>query len=894
MASVAAPLYAFNGGEVCTRSLARIDLSKMRMAAEEQTNFLPMVLGPMMMRPGLEYLERTKDDAVANLVPFVFNVDTTAILEMTANAMRVFLPDDGAFLTRPAVSATVTNGEFATDLTGWSDVDEPGASSTHSAGALLLQGTGVNFAARGQQVTVSEAGVEHALVVHVTRGEAVFRVGSTAAADDYVAQTTLRPGVHNIAFAPVGDFHIWVGASTPYPTLVDAITMATAGVVSLATPWEAGDLGNLRSAQSADVLFVADGAHRQRRIERRSQRSWSIVDYAPLDGPFRIVSDGAITLTPSALDGTATLTASRAIFDAGHVGALFRLTHSGQVARGVIAGDDQATSSVEIKGVGDSRQFGIVTSGTWTGTITLQRSFGVEGAWEDVETYTTNQAKTLNDGFDNSIVFYRLIFKSGDYSSGAATGRLTFSQGSQSGVCRISAVTNGTTAAVDVLQGFSRTEATATWSEGAWSDARGYPSAVVFHDGRLFWGKSDRVFGSVSDAYESFDDTVEGDSGPIQRTIATGGVEGIYWLASLQRLLAGTGGQEVSIRASGFDEPLTPTQFTARAASSRGSARLPAAIVDNVALFVSRNARRLYALAYDAARADYASSDMTRLHPGVMTTGVVRMGVQRTPDPVVWCVLEDGDAVAFTYEPADDVMAFSRVKTAGKVEDVCVLPGAAEDRVFFVVQRTIDGQSVRFIERMALRDDARGGLSSRTVDAFVAYSGGLTTSVIGLDHLEGEDLVVWADGAPLDGTFRVLNGQIIIPAAAYEIVAGLPYEARFKSTKLAYGAERGTALSFPKRVNTVSLLMSDVAWRGVRIGRNFTDMTRLPHTFRGAPLAADEVLANYDFQGAPFNGGWDADSRLCIKVASPYCATLLGAVVNMETNERDIRPGRVA
>ena len=57
------------------------------------------------------------------------------------------------------------------------------------------------------------------------------------------------------------------------------------------------------------------------------------------------------------------------------------------------------------------------------------------------------------------------------------------------------------------------------------SPRRGYPSSVTFHDGRLWWAGKDSIIGSVSDAYDSFDATVEGDSGPINRTLAKGPVD---------------------------------------------------------------------------------------------------------------------------------------------------------------------------------------------------------------------------------------------------------------------------------------------------------------------------------------------------------------------------------
>jgi hypothetical protein len=48
-----APLYSLNAGEVSKIAVGRVDVAKLRMAAECQVNWLPYIVGPMMLRPGL-------------------------------------------------------------------------------------------------------------------------------------------------------------------------------------------------------------------------------------------------------------------------------------------------------------------------------------------------------------------------------------------------------------------------------------------------------------------------------------------------------------------------------------------------------------------------------------------------------------------------------------------------------------------------------------------------------------------------------------------------------------------------------------------------------------------------------------------------------------------------
>ncbi|HET7409260.1 MAG TPA: hypothetical protein VFJ13_03605, partial [Paracoccaceae bacterium] len=276
-----------NRGVVSRLALARVDLERIGLSAEEQTNWMPRTLGSMMLRPGLGYLGSARGDAAAKIVPFVFAADDVALVEVTDSILRVWVDD--APVRRAAVSSAVANGTFGSAITSWTDADESGAASAWATGGYLsLTGTGFNAAIVRQQVTVATAdrNTEHALRIVVERGPVTLRVGSTAGDDDYIRQTGLGAGTHSLAFTPAGDFHIQFSNRAARAALVDSVSVEGAGRLELPVPWTADDLGLLRWAQSADVIFVACDGHQQRRIERRGVRSWSIVLYQPLDGPF--------------------------------------------------------------------------------------------------------------------------------------------------------------------------------------------------------------------------------------------------------------------------------------------------------------------------------------------------------------------------------------------------------------------------------------------------------------------------------------------------------------------------------------------------------------------------------------------------------------------------------
>lgn len=329
MAKGSQSIVAFNRGLISRLALARIDLKRMAFSSETQVNWIARAMGSMMLRPGLRYLGDAPSRPL--YVPFIFSTDDTALIELTNLRMRIWVND--RVVNRKSVSTAVANSAFTTDVTSWIDNDEAGGvSGWNSSGYLELLGNGTAAAIRDQQVAVGVAdrGVEHGLRLVIVRGPVTLRIGSTLGGDEYIRETVLDTGTHSLAFTPTGNFHIRVLSRLSRPVLIDSISVDSAGVLSIATPWGTDDLTRIRYDQSGDIIFVACRGYQQRKIERRGARSWSVVSYEPEDGPFRSENIGPITLTPTGLTGTVALNASAPIFRSTHVGALFRLTSEGQ------------------------------------------------------------------------------------------------------------------------------------------------------------------------------------------------------------------------------------------------------------------------------------------------------------------------------------------------------------------------------------------------------------------------------------------------------------------------------------------------------------------------------------------------------------------------------------
>lgn len=875
---------AFNRGLLSPSGQARVDLPRTALSAEVMVNWDPRVLGPMALRPGLEHIRELLGQS--RQFPFVYSVSETAQLDISDGAMRVAIDD--VLLTRATVTAATTNGNFTTDLTGWTDSDEAGSTSSWSAGAMALLGNGTTAAIRDQQVTLVETGVVHALRIIVSRGPVMLRVGSSSGDDDYINETALGTGTHSLAFTPTTNFHIRFLNRRSFTTLVDSCNVEAAGTVSVPTPWVPADFFLLRAVQSNDVIYMACTGYQTRKIERRSAASWSVVLYEPETPPLLSLNSTPVTLTPSALSGDVTLTASAALFKSTNVGSIFRIDSVGQTVSASLTGDNQFTTEIRVAGVGGQRAFGIMVTGTWSATVTLQASVAEPGNWIDVEAYTVNQSKSFNDDLDNQIIYYRMGIKTAEYTSGTAVANLSYTSGSISGRARVTAYSSATVVSAVTLVNFGAVTASSDWQESRWSTRRTFPSANTIFEGRLWFGSKDRIDGSESDFFESFDEEVEGDSGPISRIIGEGPVQTVNWMIPLNRLLIGTiqtcaniapvkldRNNVLSGRSSSFDEPLTPSNFNLKP-SAPGCA------------FVQRARNRLLAINFNIEENDYAETDLSisvpDLHeyvPGDTDRRITHIATEYEPEKRIHCLRADGTATVCIFDRAENVICWVEVETDALIEDICVQPGTERDRVYYSVNR--DGD--RYLWKFALREECRGGMANKQADGFVHYDGSSADTITGLDHLEGETVVAWGDGIDL-GTYTVINGRVTLSQACAVATVGLAYQARWKSSKNAFGDAAGTPLNQPKRIDALGLILQYTHCQGVQYGPDFDTLDDLPLVEDYDELDTDTVHSLYDKDSFEFPGDWSTDSRLCLVANAPRPCTVLAATLTMQTNDK--------
>lgn len=893
-------IHALTVGEISKEALSRVDLAKTRLAAETQVNLLPKTIGSAYFRPGFEFLSTAA--GVEIMRPFAISSSQDAIIHFRASNISISI--DGVMVTRAAVSSTVTNGDFAS-ATGWTLTSTGAAVASISGNQLLLQAVSQGSgAAASQAVTTTSLGALHALRIVIARGSCDFRIGTTLGADDILGSTTLDEGTHSLSFTPaVSPYYIKFRQTNQTPTILTTCQIEAAGVLSLPTSYGASDLRRIRVDQSGDIMFLACEGYEQRRIERRALYSWSVTRYLSNDGPLTLSRTATVGLSVAELYGSTTMTASDDFFTSDHGGSLISLFHNKQVRKTEISGEEEYTIPIRVAGINEAdyndRDWSYTITGTWSGTLRWSRAYGDEGGGyspfrkskTDASTaITANAAGVENDdNDDNAITFYRIGFDPGDYTSGSAKITVNYDGGVTTGIARIRSVSSPTLALVDILKPPGSSLKTNNWRAGKWSRIEGYPAAVSFYDGRLFWAGKDLFWGSVSDNYYSFDEEFEGDAAPIIRNMAVGrGVQQAKWMLPLSRLIIGTEGSEIIVKSSSFDEPLTADGITLKAFSDYGSANdVPPVIAGNNGLFIDRTTKRMIEIADASGAGDYASDEVTKINRDILSPGVWDMAVQRNPDTRVWVAKTDGACVVLTYDKPEEIVAFTPVDAGGdgELQSVCVSRQDGVDRVTALFKRTINAATVYTRERLALDSEIGDVTQNCQMDSYTKGTLGIPSNVItGLSRLEGMSVTVWADGVAVPGPFVVTGGQITITPTVTNYVVGLPYEWRFKSAKLAYASGMGTPINQVKRVDKIGFQLNQAHNKGIQYGGTFDDLYDLPSLVDGNDVS-NVIHDTYDHEMTMFNGQWGTDSRVCLKGASPYPCTVSGITFTVTTHD---------
>jgi len=465
--------------------------------------------------------------------------------------------------------------------------------------------------------------------------------------------------------------------------------------------------------------------------------------------------------------------------------------------------------------------------------------------------------------------------------------------------------------------------ATANFEVSEWYEGRGWPRTLTFFEQRLYFAGTekapDTTWGSqIADIFE-FDslgavtDVGYGTptaSKPFGFAVASNEVNQIQWISAARVLNIGTLGREYT--ASGSQGALSQLDILVSPETAYGSTFRQALRSANTLLFIGRSANKIREFVFNRDENSYIADDLTNLadHMPFRTLELVddtsaaapeinHMAKTETYETIIWVIDNNGGLYCTTRDKQAQINAWSYQKIGGSfggyipfVHSLASIPSGdgTNDDLWIAVEREIDGNNVTYIERMNKEFSLNSVFNSSTsildkmvyCDSAILYRpGGTFTVVPGLDHLEGEEVTVVADGACY-GTFTVSGGQITMNESHTEAIVGLPYEGTLKTLNLEAGSALGNSQGALKKYDQMLVRLS----RTIGLQYGFEDGRLDDIEFRPVDLPMDQPIPLFNGdKNVIFPLNFDREGRVVLKQILPLPCRVNAISIRGLTND---------
>jgi hypothetical protein len=417
-----------------------------------------------------------------------------------------------------------------------------------------------------------------------------------------------------------------------------------------------------------------------------------------------------------------------------------------------------------------------------------------------------------------------------------------------------------------VLENLLDADPTKDWDELAFSEARGWPASVSFHQNRTVIGGSrdlpSTLWMSKSGDYFNFELGALDDEA-IAFRLAADDAPAINALMSGRHLQVFTSTGEWIVTG----EPLTPVNIQVERQSRIGSPldrHVPPRDVDGATLFAGRNGREIREFLFADTEQAYQAADLA-----LLARHLVSEPIDQDFDRarrLFLIVMTDGTLASIAIYRNADIAAWSLHETKGRFLSVAIVGG----RAMLLVERA----NGVFIEQF---DD------DLMVDSGLRLNASNPTQVwVGLERLEGQTVAMVADNLVQEPAV-VTSGQVVLAEPARELTVGLPYRHVIEPLPANLLPNRGGGQDAVYRPVRITLRLFET--RSVRIDTG-SGLKDLPlHRIGHGPK---------DRSPSPFTGDmavramrWRRGSKLPpwrVEQETPLPCTILSATTEVKVN----------
>ena len=682
-----------------------------------------------------------------------------------------------------------------------------------------------------------------------------------------ITTSGVNPGIHPVP----KDIRVMSDVNDNEPELIKV----NDEIYFISSPYDYDDLWDdeemcfkLQTIQHSDVLYIFSEKYPIKVLKRYGETDWRLEDLELLNGPFLTMNSSDISVEASAVDGHITLTASDDLFTQNDVGRLMRLRAFGGNIKIWSAGMTVAKDDI----VGSDNKFYIAENAGTTGSKKPVHDEGVrfDGGvnW-----------RYLHDGI---------------------------------GVVKITDFVSATSVLAEVMTRLPEDACSGTvyWELGLLHAGSSYPKSGAFFRNRFAFlvntNEGPKVCLSVVGDYNNFADEDHGETTaesaitvPVLNTEFNEG----KWLFAGDVLFVGTGAAEFYIDVISSSSALSNDNVKILQISNVGSKALMPVSVGSHVFFADRYGLSLRDLSYNYYRDGYDQIDVSLLGKHLFATRIVALSYQEVPNKILWCLVGDGTVIALTFSAEQEVAALSRHDFNGAVEHLAVVPDfqACQDRLWIEVKRMVHRQVVRSVEfvengeplsfpsrvHRALNTSEQVRLEkeyllqhARYLDGAVLFIRGDEddrTTLYGLYHLEGEKVMIFADGVICEPQI-VIGGHIKIKQTDNMVLVGKAIFSRYIPQSVYVGDSYGSGMGEPQRINQVMLML--YASGGGKIGEDEERLSDILYRQTDAKMSKSQELFS-GYKKVMFNGttnGHGEPAKIIIENTSPLPMNILAIV----------------
>lgn len=922
MASGLTPYYllqpAFTGGEISAEVANRVDLDKYQFAVLQAYNCLIKPHGPIYRRPGMKYMARTKySDKACILVPFNGADSTDYLLELGEKYIRVH--KNGLYINievmtpytadmlqdlrfvQSADTMFIASGKYPVKQlarysdTDWRFADFEITDMYFDESTTLENYSGISYTVPGTyqfqptvtgeyQIDIAGAGGGGGGGVRYSKprehGHTYYCVGGgTGGSGERIINTvTLTKG-------------------TSYTIIVGSGGAGGGGTGSYGTASNGGDgenstacglTGRGGTGGSGGSRVSIDGSYENTRGVQGTTygaggggiggvagtKYKDNAGKAGADGWAKILYTGNKELTPSGTTGDITLTSNKNIFTSSKPGAYIKLKQ--EIASKTVSTSNGTTERVRV-----GENWKVISHGTWSGSFTIEKSDDGE-SWKEYRKYTSKDDYNPSEsGSVTEPVFLRAVCT---ISSGTCTVDLTAMAYNAEGVVKLTEITSDSTAKAHVEKELGSTDMTTNFLWGAWSEEFGYPQTLCFFQDRLCFGGTKKqpymVWMSRTGDYGNFSvekasGTVTDDSAVALAFVSRKQFKILHLIASTD-LIVLTAGNEWTVSGS---DTVTPSKAVPKMQTTRGCSTVEPLMIGGRIVFVQGRGSTVRDMAYSYETDSYGGNDLTLLAKHIIeNVQIVDSAYKQEPDSTIYFVRSDGSMACLSYIMEQKVYAWSTIETQGKIEAVAAVQEGDEDIIYLVVQREINGVTVRNIEYLA-----KNPAKSNNPDDYIMLDNAIEYSTaekssgeteIDAAELAGEKVTVIGDGRMYSGLTVSQDGTVTLPAAVQHAFIGLPYRSIVELPNVEIKTGDGTMQGRKKQISNCILRLSNSL--GGMVGPDINTMDLM--NFDEQNAVSDIKLFTGDKHMTLPIGGFNNEGRVIIVTDEPYPFNLLAVV----------------